>query len=69
MPRIDLRALEVMMTRRNFLFKHQLTNLVGISYAQLTEIIANGENEVEEDIVVRLCAGLECQREDLVAED
>lgn len=69
MPRLDIKALEQVMLRRNFLFKHQIANLVGISYGRLTEIIADSENDVEEDIVARLCAGLECSREDIVAED
>ena len=69
MPRLDIKALELVMLRRNFLFKHQIANLVGISYGRLTEIIADSENDVEEDIVVRLCAGLECRREEIVAQD
>lgn len=69
MPRLDIKALEQVMLRRNFLFKHQIANLVGISYGRLTEIIADSENDVEEDIVARLCAGLECRREDIVAQD
>jgi DNA-binding Xre family transcriptional regulator len=69
MPRLDIKALELVMLRRNFLFKHQIANLVGISYGRLTEIIADSENDVEEDIVARLCAGLECRREEIVAQD
>lgn len=69
MPRIDVKALEQVMRRHNFLFKHQIANLVGISYDRLTQIIVGGECEVEEDIVVRLCAGLECQREEIVVGD
>jgi DNA-binding Xre family transcriptional regulator len=57
------------MTRRNYLFKHQLANLVGLSYARLTQIIADGEAEVDEDVVRRLCSGLECERADIVAQD
>ncbi len=55
------------MTRRNYLFKHQLANLVGLSYARLTQIIADGDAEVDEDVVRRLCNGLECERADIVA--
>ncbi len=55
------------MTRRNYLFKHQLANLVGLSYARLTQIIADGDAEVEEDVVRRLCNGLVCERADIVA--
>ena len=69
MPRLDIKALELVMLRRNFLFKHQIANLVGISYGRLTEIIADSENDVEEDIVARLCPGLECRREEIVAQD
>jgi len=67
MPRLDIKALEQVMLRRNFLFKHQIANLVGISYGRLTEIIADHDSEVEEDIVSRLCSGLECRREEIVA--
>ena len=69
MPRIDVKALEQVMRRHNFLFKHQIANLVGISYDRLTQIIVEGECEVEEDIVVRLCAGLECRREEIIDGD
>ena len=69
MPRLDLSALERVMRRRNFLFKHQLANLVGISYDRLTAIIAGGENDVDEEIVARLCNGLDCAREDIVTGD
>ncbi|HJP31943.1 MAG TPA: helix-turn-helix domain-containing protein [Candidatus Latescibacteria bacterium] len=55
-----------MMTRRNLLFKHQLTNLIGISYERLTQIIADGDVEVDEDTVHRLCTGLECERGDII---
>lgn len=69
MPRLDLNALERIMLRRNFLFKHQLANLVGISYERLAAIIANHESEVEEEIVARLCSGLGCKRAEIVADD
>jgi DNA-binding Xre family transcriptional regulator len=69
MPRIDVEALGKIMLRRKFLFKHQIANLVGISYDRLTQIIAHGESEVEEDIVTRLCAGLDCTREEIVVAD
>jgi DNA-binding Xre family transcriptional regulator len=68
-PRLDLNALERVMRRRNFLFKHQLANLVGISYERLTAIIAHRENEVDEEIVARLCSGLGCPREEIVTDD
>jgi DNA-binding Xre family transcriptional regulator len=69
MPRIDVEALGKVMLRHNVLFKHQIANLVGISYDRLTEIIAQGNCDVEEDIVTRLCAGLECAREEIVVEN
>ncbi len=69
MPRLDLNALERIMLRRNFLFKHQLANLVGISYERLIAIIANHQSEVEEEIVTRLCSGLGCKRAEIVADD
>ncbi len=69
MPRIDVKALEQVMRRHNFLFKHQIANLVGISYDRLTQIIVEGKCEVEEDIVERLCAGLECRREEIIVRD
>jgi DNA-binding Xre family transcriptional regulator len=61
MPRVNARALQTVMLRRNYLFKHQLANLVGISYDRLTAILADGETEVEDEIVARLCAGLDCE--------
>ena len=69
MPRLNLNALERVMRQRNFLFKHQLANLVGISYERLTAIIVAGENDVEEEIVARLCSGLGCAREEIVTGD
>ena len=69
MPRLDLNALERVMRRRNFLFKHQLANLVGISYERLTRIIVHGESDVDEEIVARLCSGLGCKREDIIDAD
>lgn len=65
MPTLDISALQVQMTRRNVLFKHQLANLVGISYERLTQIIAAGEAEVDDDTVRRLCSGLECEPADI----
>jgi DNA-binding Xre family transcriptional regulator len=67
MPVIDVKALQRVMTQQNYLFKHQLANLVGISYDRLTQIMVNGDNDVEEDIVRRLCIGLECEPGDIVA--
>ena len=68
-PRLDLNALERVMRQRNFLFKHQLANLVGISYERLTAIIASRESDVDEEIVARLCSGLGCTREEIVTGD
>jgi DNA-binding Xre family transcriptional regulator len=55
------------MTRRNVLFKHQLANLVGLSYERLTEILARNEADVDDDTVRRLCAGLDCEPTDILA--
>ena len=67
MPRIDVKALHRIMMGRNFLFKFQLANAVGMSYERLTAIIVTGEDEVEEEELSRLCSGLGCERSDLVA--
>ena len=67
MPRLDATALQRVMLRRNFLFKHQLANQVGISYDRLTAILVGGETEVEEEIVARLCAGLDCEASEILA--
>ena len=67
LPRIDVKALQRIMMARNFLFKFQLANAVGLSYERLTAIVVNGENEVEEEEVSRLCSGLGCDRSDIVA--
>ncbi len=69
MPILDVPALKRAMTRQNYLFKHQLANLVGISYDRLTEIMVNGDTDVEEDVVRRLCIGLECEPGDIIAAD
>ena len=69
MPRLNVRALQSLMLRRNFLFKHQFANHVGISYDRLTTILVDGECDVEEEIVRRLCSGLECERADILEED
>ena len=69
MPVLDIRALQRVMTLRNVLFKHQLANLVGISYGRLTQIIANGESDVEQDILDRLCTGLDCEPGDILTQD
>ena len=66
MPHINVKALERIMLRQNMLFKHQIINQVGIPYERLTAIIANHENEVEEEIVKRLCSGLGCKREEII---
>lgn len=57
------------MRRRGYLFKHQLVNLVGIPYDRLAVMLSDPEHEVEEELVARLCAGLECERAQLVARD
>jgi DNA-binding Xre family transcriptional regulator len=67
MPQLDIRALQGLMTRRNVLFKHQLANLVGLSYERLTQIIANGDADVDEDTLRKLCSGLDCERSDILA--
>ena len=54
------------MTRRNVLFKHQLANLVGLSYERLTEILGRNEADVDDDTVRRLCTGLDCDPGDIV---
>ena len=69
MAKLDPVAVRRAMTRANFLFKHQVANHVGISYERLTEIMVNGETEVEEEIVARLCTGLGCARAELVIEE
>ncbi|MCY3735357.1 MAG: hypothetical protein OXG13_03085 [Gemmatimonadaceae bacterium] len=67
MPRLNVPALQRQMMRRNFLFKFQLANHVGISYDRLTAILVGGEAEVEEEIVARLCAGLDCEASEILA--
>lgn len=69
MPRIDVIALQRVMMTKNFLFKHQLANAVGLSYEHLTGILSRNENEVEEDVVAKLCAGLGCKRSDIVSNE
>ena len=39
---------------------------LGVAHALNTSVCGQGESEVEEDIVVRLCDGLECKREEIV---
>ena len=69
MPRLDLKALKGIMLRQNYLFKHQLMNLVGISYERLTKVIADGDDLVEEEFVSKLCNGLGCERSEIVIGD
>lgn len=69
MARLDLEALQRVMRRRNMLFKHQMANLVGISYDRLSELFGNPEEEVEEDIIERLCVGLGCERGEITVGD
>ena len=66
---LDPKAIKSVMLRRNYLFKHQVANLVGISYERLTRILVGNETEVEEEIVTRLCSGLECERSEIVIEE
>lgn len=66
MPRLDVPALQRQMMRKKFLFKFQVANQVGISYARLAAILS-GETEVEEEIVARLCAGLDCEASEILA--
>jgi DNA-binding Xre family transcriptional regulator len=68
MANLDSKAIKSVMLRRNYLFKHQVANLVGISYERLTRILVDNETEVEEEIVTRLCNGLDCQRSEIVIE-
>ena len=69
MAQLDPQAIQRVMRRNNFMFKHQLANHVGISYNRLTEILVNGETKVEEEIVTRLCNGLGCQRVEIVIDE
>lgn len=55
-----------MMVRKNFLFKHQMANGLGISYERLTAILVNGEDDVEEELIARICQFLECDRQDIL---
>lgn len=66
MPVVDTEAIKKVMLRQNYLFKHQVANLVGISYDRLTQILVGNETEVEEEIVTRLCNGLNCERSEIV---
>ncbi len=65
---LDAQAIKSVMLRQNYLFKHQVVNLVGISYERLTKILVGNETEVEEEIVTRLCNGLNCERSEIVIE-
>lgn len=67
MPIVDVVALQRAMTRRNYLFKHQLANLVGMSYDRLTEIMVNGQTDIDADTLRRLCLGLDCEPADIIA--
>ena len=67
MPRLDLEALQRAMRQQNMLFKHQLANLVGISYDRLAALFGNPDEEVDEETVTRLYKGLNCERSDIVA--
>ncbi len=66
MAKLNVEAIRSVMLRRNYLFKHQVANLVGISYHRLTQILVDNESEVEEEIVTRLCTGLACERSEIV---
>jgi DNA-binding Xre family transcriptional regulator len=68
MANLDAQAIKSVMLRQNYLFKHQVANLVGISYERLTRILVGNETEVEEEIVTRLCNGLDCERSEIVTE-
>mgnify|MGYP001178570109 FL=1 len=68
MAKLDVKAIRSVMLRRNYLFKHQVANLVGISYDRLTQILVGNESEVEEEIVTRLCSGLACERSEIVVD-
>jgi DNA-binding Xre family transcriptional regulator len=68
MTKLDVEAIRGVMLRRNYLFKHQVANLVGISYDRLTQILVGNESEVEEEIVTRLCNGLACERSEIVVD-
>ena len=68
MPNINSVALEKMMRKRNMLFKHQLSNLVGISYTRLCEVMSGDDSEVDDQMLDQLCAGLECDRSELICE-
>ncbi len=68
MPVLDVHALQRAMIRRNYLFKHQLANLVGISYDRLADMMVNGQTDVDDDTIRRLCLGLECEPADIVAD-
>ncbi len=60
MPNINCVALEKMMRKRNMLFKHQLSNLVGVSYTRLCEVMSGDDPEVDEQILDQLCVVLCC---------
>jgi DNA-binding Xre family transcriptional regulator len=68
MPILDPKAIKSVMIRHNYIFKHQVANLVGISYEHLARILVDDETEVEEEIVRRFCAGLDCERSEIVIE-
>ena len=57
------------MLRQRFLFKHQLMNLVGISYDELTRVIADGNDLVDEEFLNKLCTGLGCERSEITSEE
>ena len=57
------------MVRQRFLFKHQLMNLVGMSYDELTRVISDGNDLVDEEFVAKLCTGLGCERSEITSEE
>ena len=65
MPRLKTDAVNRWMIKRNILTKFSLSQISGISYGRIREILEQGQREVEPDMVERLCKALNCQPEDI----
>ena len=68
MPRLDVAAINVLMVERNIATKFALSQICGIGYGLLRELLAAPNPDVDKEAIEKLCAGLCCDSTAILVE-
>ena len=65
MPRLKIAAVRDLMAKKNIATKFELSQLCGVAYGRLRELLEGVNDRVNEDDLDRLCRCLGCDREEI----